>query len=457
MPLAETLKILRGRILSRAITNKAEFRQGVVLALLHELGWPVFDTNVVRPSHNINGDSVDFGLFGNQGKLVAVIIVDAPSALDIDGVDASLYVTEPDEPLVIHTNGLTWRFMLSLPPKGVSCDKAFTVPTDGSLSAQRFESFLRRENLDAGHARETLAGLLARKPADSAALMATWLSLIGSENLSLHTLLADEAEERFGSRPSVEEVAAFFQMQDRKLPTLDVLDAPAVSYKPLRANLIQKAEFQLPNVPTNRAEIQALIRQAKEQGYLTLDDINEALPDSVESQKEIDNILAALVNHQIKIFESEQVEEFNASQISANFEHLRQTENALADPEQELANHPTGYWYRVGEARFTARSAKDVVLGMLRYLENQSPGLLEKVTKHPGNVGNSRRYIAHSPAQLYPKRPDYAADDGKYALIIAGLYLMTNSSTKRKKRIITLVTTVAGLTQGRDFDYALDR
>jgi hypothetical protein len=198
--------------------------------------------------------------------------------------------------------------------------------------------------------------------------MATWLSLIGTENLALHTLFSDKAEERSGIRPSVEEVAAFFRAQDSPLATLDVVDAPTVSDKPIPAIINRKAE-----------------------------------------------------------------------------------------PEQGLANNPTGCWYRVGEARFAARSAKDVVLGMLRYLENKSPGLLEKVTKHPGNVGNSRRYIAHSPAQLYPKRPDYAADDGKYALIIPGLYLMTNSSTRRKKRIITLVTTVAGLTQGRDFDYAIDR
>ena len=36
-------------------------------------------------------------------------------------------------------------------------------------------------------------------------------------------------------------------------------------------------------------KIRQLIRLSKEQGYLTFDDINEALPDSVENQEEIDN------------------------------------------------------------------------------------------------------------------------------------------------------------------------
>ena len=34
-------------------------------------------------------------------------------------------------------------------------------------------------------------------------------------------------------------------------------------------------------------KIRQLIRHSKEQGYLTYDDINEALPDSVENQEEI--------------------------------------------------------------------------------------------------------------------------------------------------------------------------
>ncbi|MGD1032739.1 MAG: RNA polymerase sigma factor region1.1 domain-containing protein, partial [Opitutaceae bacterium] len=35
-------------------------------------------------------------------------------------------------------------------------------------------------------------------------------------------------------------------------------------------------------------KIRQLIRLSKEQGYLTFDDINEALPESVENQEEID-------------------------------------------------------------------------------------------------------------------------------------------------------------------------
>jgi RNA polymerase primary sigma factor len=46
-------------------------------------------------------------------------------------------------------------------------------------------------------------------------------------------------------------------------------------------------------------KIRHLIRLSKEQGYLTFDDINEALPESVENQEEIDNVLSILQNLEI--------------------------------------------------------------------------------------------------------------------------------------------------------------
>jgi len=178
MPLGETLQSIRTRLQSRAIANKAEVRQGVVLALLNELGWPVFDTGVVRPAHAINGDSVDFGLIGTRGNLLAVVIVDAPSQIDVDAVDPSLYVAGADEPFVVHTDGVVWRFMMSLPPLGIEFDKALTVAISSGSAAEHFEMLLRRENLETGHAQAELALLLAQKPTEEAALMDTWLSLL---------------------------------------------------------------------------------------------------------------------------------------------------------------------------------------------------------------------------------------------------------------------------------------
>jgi RNA polymerase primary sigma factor len=78
-------------------------------------------------------------------------------------------------------------------------------------------------------------------------------------------------------------------------------------------------------------KIRALIRQSKEQGYLTFDDINEALPDSVENQEEIDNVLSILQNLEIEILEPEQVEEFKARQTKEEEDETRTSQNDILD------------------------------------------------------------------------------------------------------------------------------
>ena len=60
--------------------------------------------------------------------------------------------------------------------------------------------------------------------------------------------------------------------------------------------------------------IRLLIRQSKEQGYLTYSDINEALPEGVNRQDDIDNILSILQNLEIEILDPSEVDSFKAKQ-----------------------------------------------------------------------------------------------------------------------------------------------
>jgi len=90
----------------------------------------------------------------------------------------------------------------------------------------------------------------------------------------------------------------------------------------------------IPDVPGGGSineKIRQLIRQSKEQGYLTFDDINEALPDSIENQDEIDNVLSILQNLDIEIIESEEVESFKQRQEEAEEEETRTSQNDILD------------------------------------------------------------------------------------------------------------------------------
>ena len=60
--------------------------------------------------------------------------------------------------------------------------------------------------------------------------------------------------------------------------------------------------------------IRLLIRQSKEQGYLTYSDINGALPEGVNRQDDIDNIVSILQNLEIEILDPSEVDSFKAKQ-----------------------------------------------------------------------------------------------------------------------------------------------
>jgi len=94
----------------------------------------------------------------------------------------------------------------------------------------------------------------------------------------------------------------------------------------------EEGSDQEPVVQGNLNEkIRQLIRLSKEQGYLTFDDINEALPDSVENQEEIDNVLSILNNLDIEILEPDQVEGYKQRQEEAEEEETRTSQNDILD------------------------------------------------------------------------------------------------------------------------------
>ena len=86
-------------------------------------------------------------------------------------------------------------------------------------------------------------------------------------------------------------------------------------------------------------KIRHLIRLSKEQGYLTFDDINEALPESVENQEEIDNVLSILQNLEIEILEPDQVEDYKARQEEAEEEEVHPLSTALFDLGSGVTSH----------------------------------------------------------------------------------------------------------------------
>jgi RNA polymerase primary sigma factor len=123
------------------------------------------------------------------------------------------------------------------------------------------------------------------------------------------------------------------------MPRKDAKPATKPSAAPSAHADAVEAVLAKPPAPGGAAEISGnvnerirqLIRLSKEQGYLTWDDINEALPESVENQDELDNVISILQNLEIEILEPDQVEDYKQRQEEAEEEESRTASNDILD------------------------------------------------------------------------------------------------------------------------------
>lgn len=97
--------------------------------------------------------------------------------------------------------------------------------------------------------------------------------------------------------------------------------------------------------------------------------------------------------------------------------------------------------------QYPARSARDVLVNVFETLTSSDATFLERFAALPKH-GRTRRFLARTPDELYPGRPDLARDHS--AKLKSGWYLGTNVSRAAIERIIEMACDVANLRLGRD-------
>ena len=85
---------------------------------------------------------------------------------------------------------------------------------------------------------------------------------------------------------------------------------PARTKRANDAPIVKKSKKSANKAALINEKIRGLIRLSKEQGYLTFKDINKALPKSVSSSEEIENVISILENLEVDIIDSEDVERY---------------------------------------------------------------------------------------------------------------------------------------------------
>lgn len=115
-------------------------------------------------------------------------------------------------------------------------------------------------------------------------------------------------------------------------------------------------------------------------------------------------------------------------------------------PRQTIpAEHPVGFTL---EGKFhPCRNGREVLIGVFEALAVRDASFLERFASRPKH-GRTRRYLARSPTELYPGRPDLAAEH--FSKLKSGWYVGTNVSRAQIERIAEMACEVARLRFGRE-------
>ncbi len=138
--------------------NEQSISQGIVLRILSDLGWDVYDTNVVWPEFSTGEGRVDFALCSPPGNPKCFVEVKQPGKAE-DGVKQALeYAFHTGAQFITLTDGQTWSFYLPAEQGSYEDRRVFKLDlferTDQE-SAEVLQRYLERDRLGSGEALET--------------------------------------------------------------------------------------------------------------------------------------------------------------------------------------------------------------------------------------------------------------------------------------------------------------
>ena len=138
-----------------------------------------------------------------------------------------------------------------------------------------------------------------------------------------------------------------------------------------------------------QARIRELIKLAKEQGYLTFDDLNEALPEGVTDADELDLILTRLRRLEIDIIEASEVDRYRDGKKDVDEEE--EEEEGRAAPKVDILDDPVRmYLKQMGQVPLLTRDQEVLISKRIEEAE----GMVQKHLSRFGFVARGHLDLA---------------------------------------------------------------
>ena len=239
MTLNEHLDDIRNDLRRGTFANEASVSQGIVLRLLHALGWP-YNTQVVIPEYSVEGRRVDFALCHPASK--PLVFIEVKQVGQIKGAERQLfeYAFHTGVPIAILTDGREWHFFQ---PGGQGdyterrVYKLDLTETENEESLKRLNRYLNYELIRTGESIRAIEDdyrIVSKQRHIEISLPEAWSKLVEEADEFLLDVMAEKTESLCGYKPTGEQVLAFLKDLDREGPHSREVPAPPIDKKALR-------------------------------------------------------------------------------------------------------------------------------------------------------------------------------------------------------------------------------
>ena len=217
MPIESTIADIVQKLREGRFPNEQSISQGIVLRVLSDLGWDVYDTNRVWPEYSTGEGRVDFALCAPPRKPRSFVEVKQPGKAE-DGVKQALeYAFHTGAQFVTLTDGQTWSFYLPAEPGSYEDRRVFKLDLFERTEQQSSETlrrYLEQESVASGEALDTARKEYRnknRRAAARQAIPAAWKEIVEGGDQQLVDLLTDAVESKAGIRPDEKDISNFFK------------------------------------------------------------------------------------------------------------------------------------------------------------------------------------------------------------------------------------------------------
>lgn len=236
MALADSIADITSRLQQGRFPNEQAISQGIVLRLLQELGWDVYDTNIVWPEFQTGEGRADFALCHPPSKPAVFIEVKQPGKAE-DGVRQALeYAFHTGVPFIVLTDGKTWAFYLPAEQGSYEDRRVYKLDLferTGDEASLVLTKYLSRSKVESGEALDSARKEYRSRNRRSIARQAipeSWNELVEKGDELLVDLVASAVESKAGVRPEDDDVADF--LANLGLSTVPNIPAPQKNPKP---------------------------------------------------------------------------------------------------------------------------------------------------------------------------------------------------------------------------------